>query len=378
MKKRYFILLLALALCMGLTGAALADAEAIPIDEEHFPDESFRAYVHRLDSSGNGSLEAFEISMIHSVNCSGMGVASLQGLEYFRVLTILQCSNNRLTSLDVSMFPKLKTLECMNNELTSLDVTQNPNLSYLICSGNELTTLDVSQNPKMETLACIGNRLTSLDVSHNLRLFYLFCEDNELTELDISQNTELGILYCGSNRLTGLDTGSNAQLFILSCRGNAITSLDLSRNYALDGLDCSDNALTSLDVGGCYLARAVGSGGQWSTEDTKLYYYPVNPGPYGGGDYLLFDPSWELPADDVRIIDGQELHLTKWLCCDSDVEIIGGDQTDPGASPTPQPSPADEPTDEPTDEPVLQGDMDGDGRLTPNDAAIILQICAGG
>lgn len=59
--------------------------------------------------------------------------------------------------------------------------------SMLYCSGNRLTNLDLSQNPDLSTLECRNNKLTSLDLSHNTNLLRLDYRGNpDLGEVDIS------------------------------------------------------------------------------------------------------------------------------------------------------------------------------------------------
>ena len=67
-------------------------------------------------------------------------------IGFFRNLETLNCSNNKITSLDVSNNPKLTSLSCRNNQLSSLDVSSNPALTDLYCDYNQLTSLDVTNN----------------------------------------------------------------------------------------------------------------------------------------------------------------------------------------------------------------------------------------
>jgi len=55
----------------------------------------------------------------------------------------------------------------------------------LSCSDNQLTSLDVSQNIALTVLICLDNQLSSLDVSNNTALIDLRCSDNQLTNLDV-------------------------------------------------------------------------------------------------------------------------------------------------------------------------------------------------
>jgi Leucine-rich repeat (LRR) protein len=98
-------------------------------------------------------------------------------------LTILNCSNNSLTSLDVSGLTALTYLDCSNNSLTSLDVSGLTALTYLECNNNSLTSLDVSGLTALTYLECSNNSLTSLDVSGLTSLTFLYCNNNSLTSL---------------------------------------------------------------------------------------------------------------------------------------------------------------------------------------------------
>jgi hypothetical protein len=60
--------------------------------------------------------------------------------------------------LDLSQNPKLgniagmlwgNELDCSNNKLTSLDLGNNPELRMINLSGNQLVSLDVSGNPNL-------------------------------------------------------------------------------------------------------------------------------------------------------------------------------------------------------------------------------------
>jgi Leucine-rich repeat (LRR) protein len=56
-------------------------------------------------------------------------------------LTLLECSNNSLTSLNVSGLTALEILLCINNSLTSLNVSGLTLLTSLSCNDNSLTSL---------------------------------------------------------------------------------------------------------------------------------------------------------------------------------------------------------------------------------------------
>ncbi len=163
-------------------------------------------------------------------------------------ITELGCSNNNLTSINVSPNTKLEKLYCSKNKLTSLDVKNSTNLKVLWCDQNQLTSLDVKNNTKLERLWCDENQLTSLDLKNNAELEELGCYKNQLTSLDVKNSTNLKILLCDKNQLTSLDVKNNTKLEKLRCSENQLTSLDVKNNTKLEQLSCSENQLTSLNT----------------------------------------------------------------------------------------------------------------------------------
>ena len=248
--KQLLSLLLCLALALTLLPAAPAQAAGdVAINATNFLDANFRSYVtENCDTDGDGSLSADEIAAVTYIECSGMSIGSLKGIEHFTALEELSCYNNKLTALDLSKNTALTELNCSYNQLTALDVSANTALTELECEDNQLTALDLSKNTGLGRLKCRYNQLTTLDLSKNTGLWVLMCEHNQLTALDLSNNTEMTSLYCSDNQLTILDVSKNTALYYLVCSRNRLTALDLSRSTTLSMLMCNDNQLTSLDV----------------------------------------------------------------------------------------------------------------------------------
>ncbi len=283
--KNTLRLALAVLFCIVLCLGAGADAwaEGIAIYETNFPDQNFRNYVSaNCDQDGDGTLSKSEIAATTKFYLSSENIYSLKGIEYFTslqrldcswnklttldlssntALTYLDCSNNQLTSLDVSGNTALTSLDCGVNQLTSLDVGRNTSLTSLDCGGNYLTNLDVSGNTALTSLSCYSNYLTSLNVSGNTALTSLSCYNNQLTSLNVSGNTALTSLSCYNNQLTSLNVSGNTALTSLSCYSNQLTSLDVSGNTALTSLNCYNNQLTSLDVSGNSALTSLSCGG---------------------------------------------------------------------------------------------------------------------
>ena len=237
--------------------------------------------VGTTNEEGDIVLTQEDITNTTSLDLSNRNLNNLEGLEVFENVTTLNCSNNPLTSLDVSAFSelrelncdncfnqsasrsysngvldlsentKLQTLSCANNGLTSLILPDTQTLYWINCSSNRLTTLDVSKNPVLDYLSCMNNQLTMIDVSKNTALTFLELDDNQLTTLDITQNVLLETLWVTRNKLTALDVSSNEALNRLFCNENQLVQLDISNNVLLQGLGCgnqrtADNAEQKL------------------------------------------------------------------------------------------------------------------------------------
>ena len=107
-------------------------------------------------------------------------------------LTLLQCDG----AVDMETPPSHE------NQLTSLDINCET-LTLLSCSGNPLTSLDLSHARALTALACYENKLTQLDLSPCTKLTELGVGENLLTHLDVSHNRELQFLDCYGNQIKG-------------------------------------------------------------------------------------------------------------------------------------------------------------------------------
>jgi surface protein len=115
----------------------------ILINEASFPDENFRNWVlDNIDSNGNGNgmLEDNEFNGVTSINVSNKNIADLTGIEVFYKLEYLYCSNNQLTTLDISCFTMLGVLFCHQNQLHSITLppATNSRLWSLSCLNNPI------------------------------------------------------------------------------------------------------------------------------------------------------------------------------------------------------------------------------------------------
>ena len=237
----------------------------VEINEDNFPDETFRNYVKdNFDSVSDGVLTEAEIKNIKEIDVSGElvnqsggvfvttgTVTTLEGIEYFTELETLECNYNQIKTLDLNHTTKLKTLRCMSNQLETLNVNGCTSLEKLICRKNKLTSLDVrgctslnylhadinnlvtinlSECGALETAILTSNELTELNVSNCTKLKMLNFTDNHVDEINVSNCPDLEDLECHSNRLYQLDISNNPKLYYFRCEFNSIQELDISNN----------------------------------------------------------------------------------------------------------------------------------------------------
>jgi len=163
-------------------------------------------------------------------------------------ITLLNCFDLKLTSLDISNNPALKNLMCNRNKLTNLDVSNNLALEILNCADNKFTSLDLSKNAALIELGCSGNQLTGLDLSKNAALKKLSCELNQLTSLDVSKNPALENLQCNTNKLTTMDISHNPELKTVVFMDNKLTSVVLGDNPKLASVNLQTNQLSAQEL----------------------------------------------------------------------------------------------------------------------------------
>lgn len=131
----------------------------ITINETNFPDKKFRSWLLKQDYGKDGVLTEEAIKGVTEINVRDQDISSLKGIEHFTALTKLECSKNKLTTIDVSGCTALTKLDCGANKLTDLDLSGCTALTELDCTYNKLTSLNVSGCTALTELHCHCNQL---------------------------------------------------------------------------------------------------------------------------------------------------------------------------------------------------------------------------
>ncbi|XCB28962.1 hypothetical protein RQN30_06610 [Arcanobacterium hippocoleae] len=259
--------------------AAAADGDLQPFpapsaagqDQTQSPikDSKLRACV-RLNAkprlSGNAVPTAENVGSLTALNCTGMGVKDLTGLESAKKLVSLNLTQNEIT--DLSPLNNLTNLKELRLDRTGLkdfsSLKELPNLEKLYLYDNGISALDtLGDFPKLAELSVLKNeitdltpvtkysQLTELNAAQNrveklaslaglTKLHTLKAHHNKLTSLaGIEKLAGLHVLEVGANKLTSISEAANlAELGSVSVRENKITDLSplagLSKLYRLD------------------------------------------------------------------------------------------------------------------------------------------------
>ncbi|GGI58110.1 T9SS type A sorting domain-containing protein [Winogradskyella haliclonae] len=192
-------------------------SDAICIDIfTYVPDDNFeqelinQGYDDVLD---NLVLRA-NIEGLIMLDVSNASIVSLEGIEDFLALEVLDASTNAIESIDLSANTNLEDLDISDNALSDINLTANTALVLVNIQNNTISNLDVSSNTGLTTLNCSSNNLKSLALDNNPLLTDLDCTFNQIESLDLSSNTALTSILCNDNNLFALSAvnGNNAAI----------------------------------------------------------------------------------------------------------------------------------------------------------------------
>ncbi|MBR3468381.1 MAG: InlB B-repeat-containing protein, partial [Lachnospiraceae bacterium] len=263
---------------LTVTAVWLDSIEPIAITTANFPDEKFREALADFDD-GDGFFTAVEIATITGMNLISCEIKDLTGIAYFTELKQLLCSNNELTSLDVSALENLETLSCENGAFTQLDLKENKNLKYLDLGGcQSLTSLDLSKCTELEEVdLSTCEALTSLDLSHNMKIKVLKLRYDDMTSIDLTGHDKLEELdcFCCSKATNFVLTGCTALKKLNAGCMYVLTQLDLTGLSALEELRVdSMNAMASMTISGVSSLKKLDLGGSRVLESLTLSNLP--------------------------------------------------------------------------------------------------------
>ena len=117
LRKTFLSLLLAVALVAALIPVTFAQGDYIDIPDENFA----RAIRWELGLPDNAPIPRALAAELTHLWAFGMGISSLEGIEYFTALIELDVGGNNLTTMDISNNPLLSLLWVDGNDMDSPD-----------------------------------------------------------------------------------------------------------------------------------------------------------------------------------------------------------------------------------------------------------------
>lgn len=202
----------------------------------------------KIDTNNNGEIEQSEALLVGSLQINNADIGDLTGIASFTNLFSLWCSQNDLTTLNLTNLAQLATLICDTNPLTTLNINGLSQLQWIDANGCELSTLNLSGLTGLKTLRIHGNNFTTMHISGLPALLELGCESNQITALSITGSPQIQSLYCRNNLLTTLNVSANTSLREVWCSNNQLTSLNVNGLINCYSLYCENNQLTTLDL----------------------------------------------------------------------------------------------------------------------------------
>lgn len=207
----------------------------------YVPDDNFEQALIDLgyDNYLDDYVFTFVIKEVEELNLSEKNISDLTGIEDFTSLTKLYCSQNQLTSLDVS---------------------NNLNLEVLNFAYNQITSIDISKNTSLHSLWFISNQISTIDLSNNSGLIQLDCQQNQLTTIDVSNIDNLLVFWSGGNQLSCIQARAEQLINMPSGwinNGNAYYSEDCSvppRAEAPEGTEWVTTSINESEIGGSELS----------------------------------------------------------------------------------------------------------------------------
>ena len=167
------------------------------------------------------NFEYWTWNYLQYIDCSNNNLTFFKCYIFAYSLKHIDCSNNNLTSIDLGNCP-VEYLDCSNNNIYELDLLSDRDIAKLTtlnCSNNKLISLNISKCTALTTLDCSNNNLTALDFSKSKALTTLNCNNNNLSSLDLSMCTVLETLSCTGNVYT-IYTDKNQSFEFSTLPGN--------------------------------------------------------------------------------------------------------------------------------------------------------------
>jgi len=207
--KRIIAFILSALMVLSLSGC-LGGADTIEINSVNFPDEVVLRKVKQFDKNSDGKLSLSEREKVKTIQMDK--AEDLTGITYFPNLETLALNYSDCSGFDFSSIPGVNSILLYECEIGSLDLSGNSKLEQLNVMNSPLDKLILPAGDNFTNLTCRECGLTSIDVTVCPKLDHLDIHDNSLTELNISCCPNLILVSCYGNEISELDISKCPEL----------------------------------------------------------------------------------------------------------------------------------------------------------------------
>ena len=194
-----------------------------------------------VDANNDNQIQVSEAEQVSEIRVNGDFIQTMQGIQSFINLKVLNCSDNIFTtSLDVSGLVNLETLYCRHTQLTSINISGATSLKQIYCRENSLTSLDFSGLANVEIIQCEFNQISTIDASGLSNLQQLICYSNQLVTVNLKN---------GANEVFDFNSNPNLQYICADDFQLSTIQNDLIQN---GNTNCHVNTYCSFTLGGTF------------------------------------------------------------------------------------------------------------------------------
>ena len=183
-----------------------------------------------VDTNKNGKISAKEAKEVQSLRVSSADISSLDGIEHFTNVTVLEAKGNKLKTVYLDKLIALKQLDLTGNQLEgTVDLSKLPNLQ-----NGKVNIVGGGNNPQVEKIIVSDvHKATALNNSEHTNKYTATGEVDQLIEFDPVVKT--AIIGMGN---TGPDKNSDGEISISEALAYTdLIDIDLPGVQSLKGLE---------------------------------------------------------------------------------------------------------------------------------------------
>ena len=297
----------------------------------------------KIDANNNGEIEVAEALAVERLNIDNANLTSLVGIENFANLLFLGCSNNQLTTLDLTFRPYMESIDCSNNLLTEVNFPPIEDEGVVI-SNNLIETLhleahlgftffmfDCSNNPNLQSLFIKDtfietiyspNYFDPIYLSNCPNLNYICAKDSDIPNIVSAMNTN-GNSNCVVNSYCSFNPPG--QFYVV--QGNV--KVDFNGN----GCTASDSIYPNMN----FVVTNGTTSGNFVANTSGTYSIPLSAGSYtitpvleNPNYYSISPSSITVTFPNTSPVFLQDFCLTPLPINDVEVSILPLTQSSPG------------------------------------------------